>query len=77
MFDEYGSKMGKILRSGLSDRCLWCINEENYFQVGCPFFFFSFLAFRVRKTDIRTLTTAAKHFCGLTANRKFNNHLVG
>ena len=35
------------------------------------------LAFRVRKTDIRTLTTAAKHFCGLTANRKFNNHLVG
>lgn len=57
---------------------VWCINEENYFQVGCPFFFFfSFLAFRVRKTDIRTLTTAAKHFCGLTANRKFNNHLVG
>ena len=41
------------------------------------FFFFSFQAFRVRKTDIRTLTTAAKHFCGLTANRKFNNHLVG
>lgn len=40
-------------------------------------FFFSFLAFRVRKTDIRTLTTAAKHFCGLTANRKFKNHLVG
>ena len=41
------------------------------------FFFFSFQAFPVRKTDIRTLTTAAKHFCGLTANRKFNNHLVG
>lgn len=41
------------------------------------FFFFSFQAFRVRKTDIRTLTTVAKHFCGLTANRKFNNHLVG
>ena len=40
-------------------------------------FFFPFQAFRVRKTDIRTLTTAAKHFCGLTANRKFNNHLVG
>ena len=40
-------------------------------------FFFSFQAFPVRKTDIRTLTTAAKHFCGLTANRKFNNHLVG
>lgn len=40
-------------------------------------FFFSFQAFRVRKTDIRTLTTAAKHFCGLTANSKFNNHLVG
>ena len=42
MFDEYGSKMGKILRSGLSDRCYWCINEENYFQIGCPFFFFRF-----------------------------------
>ena len=36
-------------------------------------FFFSFQAFRVRKTDIRTLTTAN----WLTANRKFNNHLVG
>ena len=47
------------------------------FKSDVLFFFFSFLAFRVRKTDIRTLTTAAKHFCGLTANRKFNNHLVG
>lgn len=47
------------------------------FKSDVLFFFFSFQAFRVRKTDIRTLTTAAKHFCGLTANRKFNNHLVG
>lgn len=47
------------------------------FKSDVLFFFFSFQAFRVRKTDIRTLTTVAKHFCRLTANRKFNNHLVG
>ena len=62
MFDKYGDKMSKILRSALTDGVL---------------IFFSFQAFRVRKTDIRTSTTAAKHFCGLTVNRKFNNHLVG
>lgn len=73
MFDKYGDKMGKILRSALTDGVLM---RKILFESDV-LFFFSFQAFRVRKTDIRTSTTAAKHFCGLTVNRKFNNHLVG
>ena len=64
MFDKYGDKMGKILRSALTDGVLM---RKILFESDV-LYFFSFQAFRVRKTDIRTSTTAAKHFCGLTVN---------